>query len=79
MTVNVNVFVQVLATILQVMNAVNVAQLPAKWQAGFTGAFTIFQAVMGIIAHYYTPTGVQITAGSTIKTPEAPDAQSAHT
>lgn len=78
MTINVNVIVQILATLIQVLNAVNVAQLPKNWQAGFTGALTIFQAIMGIIAHYYTPTGVQITQNSTIKTPESSENQLAH-
>jgi hypothetical protein len=70
MTSTVGLIVQILAVIIQVLNAVNVAGLPTKWQAGFTGLLTIVQAVMGILAHYYTPTGVSITAGTTVTTPE---------
>jgi hypothetical protein len=71
MTVNVTIFLQILAIVLQVLNAVNVAQLPTGWQAGFAGLLTILQAVQAVFAHYFTPTGVSITAGSTITTKEA--------
>jgi hypothetical protein len=70
MTSTVNIWVQILVTLAQVLNAINVASLPKNWQAAFTGLFTIVQAVLGVIAHYYTPSGVSITAGSTITTKE---------
>ena len=79
MTSTVSIYVQVLATILQVLNAVNVAGLPTKWQSGFTGLVTIVQAVVGIIAHYYTPSGVSITPGTTVTTPEVAGPQKATT
>jgi len=53
-------FVQLFATVLQVLNAVNVAGLPTKWQAAFTGIVAAVQAVEGIIAHYSTPEGTSI-------------------
>lgn len=55
---------QAIATLLQILNAVNVAQLPVKWQAAFTGLLTVAQAVQGVAAHYFTPAGNSInTAG----------------
>jgi hypothetical protein len=68
MTANWTIALQILGIILQVLNAVNVAQLPTGWQAAVTGLVTILQAVQGIIAHYYTPTGVSITPGASITT-----------
>jgi hypothetical protein len=68
MTKNVTLFVQIVAIILQVLNAVNVAQLPTGWQATFAGILTIAQAVQALIAHYYTPTGESISVGSSIVT-----------
>jgi hypothetical protein len=68
MTAKTGLFLQILATILQVLNAVNVAQLPTKWQAAFTALLTIGQAIQGVVAHYYTPTGVSITPGASITT-----------
>ena len=79
MTANVTIWLQILATILQVLNAVNVAQLPPKWQVAFTGLLTIGQAVQGIVAHYYTPTGVSITPGTTVTTPQQVGPQAAST
>ena len=70
MSANVTIWLQIFATFFQVLNAVNVAQLPPKWQVAFTGLLTIGQAVQGIVAHYYTPTGVSITPNSTISTPQ---------
>ncbi len=77
MSVNVTIALQILATILQVLNAVNVAQIPTNWQAAFTGLLTILQAVQGIIAHYYTPSGVSITTGTTVTTPQKEGPQAA--
>jgi hypothetical protein len=54
-------FVQIFGTVLQVLNAVNVAGLPSKWQAAFTGALSALQAVEGIIAHYSTPDGQSLS------------------
>lgn len=68
MTVNWTIGLQILGIILQVLNAVNVAQLPSGWQVGVTGAITILQAIQGVIAHYYTPSGVSITPGASITT-----------
>jgi hypothetical protein len=68
MTADTTIILQIIATILQVLNAVNVSQLPPKWQAAITGLLTILQAVQGIIAHYYTPSGVSLTPGSTVTT-----------
>ena len=79
MTANVTIWLQILATILQVLNAVNVAQLPPKWQVAVTGLLTIGQAVQGIVAHYYTPTGVSITPGTTVTTPQQVGPQAAST
>ena len=53
--------VQIIAVILQVLNAVNVSQLPPKWQAAVTGVITVFQSIMGVLAHYYTPAGNAIS------------------
>jgi hypothetical protein len=70
MTSTVSIFIQVLATILQVLNAVNVTGLPVKWQAAFTGLLTVGQAVVGTISHYYTPAGTSLAApGTTVTTP----------
>jgi hypothetical protein len=77
MTSNVSLVIQILATIVQVLNAVNVAGLPKGWQAGFTGLLTVLQAVIGTISHYYTPTGVSITPGTTVTTPESVGPQAA--
>ena len=79
MTANVTIWLQILATILQVLNAVNVAGLPKDWQAAFTGLLTIGQAVQGVVAHYYTPTGVSITPGTTVTTPQQVGPQAAST
>jgi hypothetical protein len=57
MTATTTKIFQLLATVLQILNAVNVAQLPAKWQAAFTGILTIAQAIQGVAAHYFTPGG----------------------
>jgi len=70
MTAKITIWFQILATVIQVLNAVNVAQLPPNWQAAFTGLLTIAQAVQGVVAHYYTPSGVSITPDSTISTPQ---------
>jgi hypothetical protein len=77
MTSTVSIIVQILATLLQVFNAVNVAGLPVKWQAGFTGLLTIVQAIVGVVAHYYTPSGISITPGTTVTTPELAGPQAA--
>lgn len=71
MTANTTIVLQIIATVVQVLNAVNVVGLPPKWQAAFTGLLTVAQAVQGVIAHYFTPTGVPITTGATITTKEA--------
>lgn len=69
MTSTVSIFIQVLATLVQVLNAVNVAQLPAGWQVAATGILTVLQAVVGTIAHYYTPAGTSLAApGTTVTT-----------
>jgi hypothetical protein len=77
MTANTTIILQILATILQVLNAINVSQLPVKWQAGVTGLLTVAQAVQGVVAHYYTPSGVLVTTGTTVTTPEVSGAQKA--
>jgi hypothetical protein len=79
MTSNFTIWFQILATVIQVLNAVDVAHLPATWQAGFTALLTIAQAVQGVVAHYYTPTGVSITPGSTVTTPQQVGPQAAST
>lgn len=70
MTKNFTIFVQIVAILLQVLNAVNIAQLPAKWQATFMGILTVAQAAQAVIAHQYTPTGILITPGATVTTKE---------
>ena len=79
MTAKITIWFQILATVIQVLNAVNVAQLPPNWQAAFTGLLTIAQAVQGVVAHYYTPTGVSITPGTTVTTPQQVGPQAAST
>jgi hypothetical protein len=77
MTATWTIILQIIATALQVLNAINIAQLPTKWQAGATGLLTVLQAVQGIIAHYYTPSGVAITTGTTVTTPQVAGPQKA--
>jgi hypothetical protein len=77
MSANTTILLQIFATIIQVLNAVNVAGLPAKWQVAFTGILAALQAIEGIIAHYFTPAGnsisgttgqVKDSAGTTVAT-----------
>jgi hypothetical protein len=70
MTAATGIWIQILMTLAQVLNAVNVTGLPKNWQAAFTGLLTVIMAVIGVVQHYYTPSGVKITAGSTITTAE---------
>lgn len=79
MTSKFTIWFQILATVIQVLNAVDVAHLPVTWQAGFTALLTVAQAVQGVVAHYYTPTGVSITPGSTVTTPQQVGPQAAST
>lgn len=60
MTASANKIMQVAATVLQVLNAVNVSGLPPKAQYAFTGILSAFQAIIGVVAHYYTPEGNKI-------------------
>lgn len=48
---------QILALILQVLNSINVAGLPAKWQYGFTAGLGMLQMVGAILAHNHNPDG----------------------
>lgn len=70
MTANTTILIQLVMTFLQVLNAVNVAQLPVGWQGTFMGILTIGQAVQAVIAHHFTPSGVAITSGAVITTAE---------
>jgi hypothetical protein len=77
MTVNITIIYQTIMTVLQVLNAVNVTQLPPKWQGVVTAVITVLQGVEGILAHFYTPSGVMLTQGATVQTKEAVGTQSA--
>jgi hypothetical protein len=70
MTSKLTVLLQLVGFIVQVILAINPAQLPLKWQGIFIAIVAIAQAVQATIAHNYTPTGVNISAGSTIETAE---------
>jgi hypothetical protein len=78
MTSTFTIVAQVIASILQVLNAINVAQLPVKWQLGFTTLLTILQAVQGAVAHYYTPSGVSLAHPATTVTTTAAGTQPAN-
>jgi len=71
MTSTVTIILQVLATLLQILNGFNVANLPAKWQFGFMTLLAALQGLQGIIAHYYTPSGVALTSPTTTVTTAA--------
>ena len=77
MTANFTIAIQIIGILLQILNAVNLAQLSPDWQHAVTGIITILQAAQAVFAHYYTPTGVKITPGSTVQTPEVVGAQPA--
>jgi hypothetical protein len=69
MTANFTKVFQILATILQVLNGVNIASVPPKWQAAFTGFLSVAQTIQGVAAHYYTPAGNAIsTTGAVTST-----------
>jgi len=78
MTISTTVVLQVIGFIVAAIMAVNPMQLPVKWQATFIGIVALAQGLQAAIAHYYTPTGVPITPGSTITTKEN-GSQAAHT
>lgn len=61
MNSSVNIILQSLAVFLQVLNSIDVAKLPPKWQGIVTALLTAGQAAAGIAAHYYTPAGNSIS------------------
>lgn len=70
MTATFTIVAQALAVLLQILNGFNVASLPTKWQYGFMIALAALQGLQGVIAHYYTPSGVAIGAPTaTVTTP----------
>lgn len=77
MTTTFTIAYQIILGMIQLLNAVNLASLPTKWQGIITTALSVAMGVQGILAHFYTPTGVKITAGTTVTTPELPVAQAA--
>jgi hypothetical protein len=68
MTVNFTIAAQIIGILLQILNGVNLAQLSPDWQHAVTGIITLLQATQAVFAHYYTPTGIKITPGSTLTT-----------
>jgi hypothetical protein len=81
MTINFTIIYQIVLTIIQVLNALNAVQFQPAIAQKVTPilaiALTIAQAVQGVIAHFYTPTGVSITPNTTVQTPEAVGPQAA--
>ena len=76
-TINTTIILQVIGIILQVLNAINIAQLTPPEQHAATAVITVLQAIQAYLAHNSTPTGLKIESGSTIKTPEGAEHKAA--
>jgi hypothetical protein len=70
MTATFSTIYQIIVGLVLFLNSVNVASLPTKWQGLFSAVLTLAMGVQGVLAHFYTPTGVKITPGTTVTTPE---------
>jgi hypothetical protein len=61
MKLSVNLIIQILATIVQVLNFAS-GMVPAKYQWILAGALSLIQAITGILAHFSNPDGTPATA-----------------